>query len=475
MAIRRGAWTVSLFSVMLLGVLGCATTDPEQPFSRVKQQIRSRSGAEIEWQRTNEAKKHLYHRIRTMLADGLTLNEAVAIGLANNRRIQGVYQELGIAQAGVAQAQLLDNPYIGFAYMGGPTDAYKLELQAVANIMSLFLMPLRQALAEARLARAEHRVAGLVLTHIFQIQEAYVMLQGDQASFDLLKRVLSASEAAYEMAQRMREAGNITRLELLSRKSLADEDRLALSSASLGVTQSRERLNRLLGLWGSHVNWQVKAALAPIPKAEPEIADVEKRAVEASVDMALSRSKLMVAARQLGITNVTSIIPQLGVGAAFEREVDGTWLGGPALELEVPLFDPGHAKRSRAHAIMERHWEEFTALAVVVRSQARQARRRLAVAREQALYYEDTFLPLRKTITQQAQRRYNGMFLGVFELLMIKRMELRASLGYIAALENYWRARFEMEEILSGKLPEHTKPMENMMPFLEVDTGQWDH
>ncbi|MBW1784558.1 MAG: hypothetical protein JRL30_27920, partial [Deltaproteobacteria bacterium] len=140
MGIRKGAWTVPLFWVMLLGCFGCATTDPEAPFSQIRQQIRARTGSEIEWQRTSKAKRHLHHRIVSMLSDGLTLNEAVAIGLANNRRIQGVYQELGIAQAGVAQAQLLDNPHIGFAYMTSPTDAYKVELQAVANILSLFLM-----------------------------------------------------------------------------------------------------------------------------------------------------------------------------------------------------------------------------------------------------------------------------------------------------------------------------------------------
>jgi len=453
MVIRSSTKAIDILLMILIFLTGCATTDPEKPFGQVKEDLQIRSGREIHWQRSPEARERLSHRIQFMLQDGLTLEEAVAIGLANNRRIQGIYQELGIAQAGLAQSQLLNNPHVGFAYLGNFSDIYKLELEAVFNILSLFLMPLREALAQDQLTRAQHEVVGIVLTHLFEIQKAYFMTQACQQEYRLLERILLSSEAACQMAERMRAAGNITRLELLSRRSLVDEDRLALSSASLSVSDSREQLNRLMGLWGKDVNWTVRGDLPSLPENELNLQEVEQLAIEASVDLALAKSKLRVAARELGITNVTSFIPELGIGAAFEREEDGMWLGGPALALELPIFDPGHAKRSRARAILERHWEEFTALAVEVRSKARQALRRLRAAREQVLYYEKSHLPLRRAITQQAQRRYNGMYLSVFELLMIKRMEIRASLEYVAGLRNYWFARTDMDEILAGKLP----------------------
>ncbi|MDZ7699104.1 MAG: TolC family protein [Deltaproteobacteria bacterium] len=446
--------------VVLTGICclisACAATDPQGPFTEVKETVQKRTGRKIEWPRTSEAKTKMSQRVNAMLADGLTLDEAIAIGLANNRRIQGIYHQLGVAQADLAQSQLLDNPHVGFAYLGSSSNLYKLELEAVINILSLFMIPLRKALAEAQLAQAQHRISTVVLTHIYDIKRVYLRVQALQAQYRLLERVLMSSEAAYEMAQRMRDAGNITKLELLSRRSLVDEDRLTLSSASMELFSAREQLNRLLGLYGSAVTWEIDATLPPLPANRPVIEDVEKQAVSASVDVALTESNLRVAARELGITDVTSIIPELGVGAAFEREADGMWLGGPALELQLPIFDPGHAKRSRARALLAERWEAFTATAVDVRSQAREALRRLKVAWEQCHYYETSFLPLRQAMTKQAQRRYNGMFLSVFELLMIKRMEIRASMGSIDKLKDYWMAQADMDEILAGKLPDRS-------------------
>jgi cobalt-zinc-cadmium efflux system outer membrane protein len=449
----RSLSAVAIFALLLMLLGGCATTDPDQPYQMVKDDIKARTGEDISWQRSQDTRRQMVMRIQEMLLSGLTLKEAIAIGLVNNRRIQGFYQELGVAQADVVQAQLLDNPHFGFAYLGSPSDLYKIELEAVFNIMSLFLMPLRQAVAEARMERARCRVSKLVLEQIFAVQKAYISLQADQQAFRLRQRVLLSSEASYEMAERMRAAGNITKLELLSRKSLLDEDRLALSSASLAVTQSRERLNRLMGLWGEDLVWDLPDNLPPPPEKALDQRNLEQKAIGASLDIALAKSELKVAARELGITNVTSVIPELNVGAAFEREEDDTWLGGPAFALEVPLFDPGHAKRSRANAIVAQRWESLWALAVDIRAKVRQAARRLDVMREQARYYERSFLPLRKAMTRQAQRRYNGMFMGVFELLMIKRMEIEASMGYVNALKNYWLAHTDMTEILSGTLP----------------------
>ncbi|MGM0428030.1 MAG: TolC family protein [Thermodesulfobacteriota bacterium] len=476
MPIRHALIPIGVLAMSAAFLSGCATTDPEAPFSQLNESIEDRTGQTLEWPRSAEAKTERSKRIRTLLKDGLTLDEAVAIGLSNNRRIQGIYQQLGVSQAAVAQSQLLSNPHVGFAYLGGPSDVYKLELEAVTNILSLFMIPLRKALAEAQLMRARHLIAGVVLGHIFDIQQAYVRMQALQQAYRLRERVLLSSEAAFEMAQRMRKAGNITRLELLSRRSLLDEDRLALSSASLTLFSAREDLNRLMGLWKEEVDWQMATELPPLPPQRPQIPEVEKQAISASVDLALARSELRVAARELGITDVTSILPELRVGAAFEREEDGTWLGGPALELPLPIFDPGHAKRSRARAMVTQRWEEFTAIAVETRSQTRQALRRLTTAWEQAHYYETSFLPLRQAMTRQAQRRYNGMFLGVFELLMIKRMEIQASLGRIDKLRNYWLARMDLDEILSGKLPDPSTSMTAVRPASGgMASGQGGH
>jgi hypothetical protein len=60
---------------------------------------------------------------------------------------------------------------------------------------------------------------------------------------------------------------------------------------------------------------------------------------------------------------------------------------------------------------------------------------------------------------KQAQLRYNGMFLGVFDLLGYKRLELAARLERVMALGDYWTARSRVETLLSGKAPGGPAPV----------------
>ena len=78
-------------------------------------------------------------------------------------------------------------------------------------------------------------------------------------------------------------------------------------------------------------------------------------------------------------------------------------------------------------------------------------------------------------MTRQAQRRYNGMFLGVFELLMIKRMEIEASVGYVKTLKNYWLAHTDMTEILAGRLPIRPADSKMIMPASRGNAADGGH
>lgn len=455
---RAGWLALAAAGLALLALAaGCATTDPAEPFGRVQEQVARRTGQEPAWHRSQEERRRAAERVRALLADGLTLPEAAAVSLAANRRLQAVYHQLGLAQAGLAQAGLLDNPHLAFAYKDNPFDGYTIELEVVQNIISLFMLPLRQRVAQARLARAESLVAGEVVALLGRVRAAYYGLQAAQQAFRLRERLLAASQAAYDMAGRLRQAGNLTRLALLTRRDLRDQDRLALSRASQAVAASRERLNRLLGLWGADTGWRVAGELPPPPERALDLAGLEGRAVRASLDLALAQGELEAQANSLGVTNLASVLPELRAGVAMERE-EGDWLRGPALELPIPIFDPGHARRAAARAVVSQAWESYAALAVEVRSQARAAGRALAAARERAVYVEGSFLPLRREMLAQAQLRYNGMFLGVFDLLGYKRLELAARLERVMALRDYWTARSRVETLLAGKAPGAATP-----------------
>jgi cobalt-zinc-cadmium efflux system outer membrane protein len=104
-------------------------------------------------------------------------------------------------------------------------------------------------------------------------------------------------------------------------------------------------------------------------------------------------------------------------------------------------------------AELHRAQQEYYALGVRVRATARAVRERLQGAQDRALYYRDIVLPLRERIVNETQLQYNAMQRGVFELLRAREQQIQAAVAYIETLRDYWLARTDLGQILSGRLP----------------------
>ncbi len=57
-----------------------------------------------------------------------------------------------------------------------------------------------------------------------------------------------------------------------------------------------------------------------------------------------------------------------------------------------------------------------------------------------AKHYRDEILPLQKQISEEHLLHYNGMIIGIFELLKDAKHQVHAVEGYLTALNNYWQA-----------------------------------
>jgi len=104
-------------------------------------------------------------------------------------------------------------------------------------------------------------------------------------------------------------------------------------------------------------------------------------------------------------------------------------------------------------AELRRAQQEYYALGVRVRATVRAVRERLQGAQDRALYYRDIMLPLWERIVHETQLQYNAMQRGVFELLRAREQQIQAAVAYIDALRDYWLARTDLGQILSGRLP----------------------
>jgi cobalt-zinc-cadmium efflux system outer membrane protein len=126
---------------------------------------------------------------------------------------------------------------------------------------------------------------------------------------------------------------------------------------------------------------------------------------------------------------------------------------GPNLIIELPIFDQRQAAIARLEAQQREQQRRLAATTLDARGEVRLAQARLASARTTALHYRDTLLPLRVQILEQSQLHYNGMFIGLFQLLTAKQAEIEARRGALETLRDYWATRAELARAIGGALP----------------------
>jgi cobalt-zinc-cadmium efflux system outer membrane protein len=373
----------------------------------------------------------------------------------NNRNLQATFEDLGIAQADLVQAGLLKNPVFDLNVRipdRSPSKTY-LDFSVADSFLDALLIPVRRKLADAHFREVKAKVADEVLNLAAQTQEAFYRYQGAQQMIELRRTSAAAADAALGAAQKLHEAGNISDLDYTSQQAQEARARIELANAIAEADEERETLNGLMGLWGRRTGWKIGGHLPDLPATEIDSKGLEVLAITQRLDLAAAGEEVVVQARALGITVQTRFFTDVDAGVEAERETDGQWRIGPTISAPLPIFDQGQAAIAKGTAQLRQSKERYLALAVAIGSQVRAARTRLFNARAKALFYRDQLLPLQQQLLAETQRHYNGMFVGVFQLLQAKRDQTDAAREYIEACRDYWIARAELERAMGGRLP----------------------
>lgn len=445
--------SLAVLAVLLLS--GCALSG-EAAFDDVRSDLGARTGQDVAWHRDEAARDVARDAVAAKLAHPLTADDAVAIALLNNRMLQAHFEELGLARADVVQATLLPNPVFEGSYQGstngGPDPV--VELALVQSVIELLTLPARRRIATERLEAVKADVSRRVLSLSSEVRAQFYAVQSDEQLLEMMRQVVESTGAALDVSRRLREAGNVSELDLAQQEALHSRAKLDLAAAELRTIKERERFNILLGLWGAQVDAKIEPRLPDIPADPMDLEEIERRAVEASYVLAAMRHGIEAEARELGLARATALFPELEAGAAYSREGDGNRLLGPLVSLPLPLFDQGQPRVRRARARLEQQMNAYYQKAVEVRAVARSARDHLRLAHERALYTRAVELPLAQKITEHTQLEYNAMQLGVFDLLRAKEAEIGAGRRYIEDLRDYWTAHTEVEAVLQGHITE---------------------
>jgi outer membrane protein, heavy metal efflux system len=468
-----------LLAALLAGLVlvGCASMKPGRGFDDVTESVSERTGMRVHWNNGSREDQEARSAVQSLLEQELTADGAVQIALLNNRDLQATYEELHVAQADMVRSGLLKNPvFSGELKFGLDSAGTGIELGLAQEFLSLLYLPLRKGLAGAAFESAKLRVTGEVLGLAGQTRTAFYDLQAAEQMREMRATVLEAMDASYDLSKRLREAGNITELDLTSERAMFEQSKIDLARAEAAAQQQREGLNELMGLWGEQTDWRAAARLPALPQDGIPAEGLEGRAVERSLELGVARRDLEVAARTAGIARPLGFLSDLEVGIVAEREPEGDWSLGPSVAFPIPLFDQGQASFGSARARLRQVAEHYAATAVRVRARARGAHAAAIGAQERARYYEQVLLPLRQQIVDQTQLQYNAMQVSAFQLLQARRDQILTGAEYVETLRDYWVARAALDQILSGRLPASSRmELASETSSRPVSSGQGGH
>jgi cobalt-zinc-cadmium efflux system outer membrane protein len=449
---RLNSLTCALASAAFL--CGCNSAPKDSGYSDVQQLVSNRTGLVVQWNGHTIDDDSVSATVARMLSAKLTAAQAAQIALLNNRHLQATFEDLGIAQADLVQAGLLKNPVfdLGVRFPDrGPAGTY-LDIAVTEDFLDIALLPARKRFAAAQFEEAKATVSNEALSLVAQTSADFYAYQAAEQMLELRKTAEQAAAASLDAATRLHNVGNLTDLVFANARAQDVRAKIELSDAEATAAEARERVADRMGLSGAQTQWTA-APLPEIPPIEIPDHDLESLALHQRQDLAAARRNVTAQAQALGMTADFRFFSEANLGPEFEHETDGQWRIGPTVSLPLPLFDQGQAKISRAQAILRQSEQRYLALAVDVQSQVRAARAKLFSAREKALLYRDEVLPVERDVFHQTELQYNGMYLGVFQLLQAKQEEIDADREYIEALRDYWIARAELEQAVGGRLP----------------------
>jgi cobalt-zinc-cadmium efflux system outer membrane protein len=446
--------TINKFLTVFL-LSAAAASAKEKPFAAVEQTVANRTRKEVRWEQDLRAREESRARARALLRKPLTVSSAVQVALLNNRGLQASFEEIGLSFADLREARQLANPEaeLSVKFPDRPPTTPLYEWGIAQNFLNLLMLPLRTRVAREQLAAAQMRAADAVVKLIAEVKVAYYEVLADQQLSARMRTTRDAQGTSLELMQRLHEAGNVTDLALNQEQAQYARVRLEVAMAEADLRAKREKLNRLLGVWGSDTEWKLAATELPRPPADDvSVRALETLAVANRFDLAAARSSLASAVRAVGLEKTFRFIGALDFGVVGEHEPDGTHLTGPSLRLELPIFNQGQARIARGEAQLRMAAAKFEELAVETRSTVRELRDRLTSKRDMARFYREEFLPTRNAITEQTLVQYNAMLVGAFEAFTARREALEAERSAIEAVRDYWTTRAELERAVGGDL-----------------------
>ena len=415
--------TKIVLAVATVAILsGCASVNLEQNLSSANASTSGFTDGNLTLARDQNERDALRQRASELLSKPLSQKDAVQLALVNSPSMQAIVAQNWADASTAAQSGRIANPILSLerVRLGSETEIGRL---LSFGLLDLLTLPTRKGIAEQRIKQTQLRLSSEVVDQVTQVRQAWVRAVAAQQTLAYTQQVVASAQASAELAKRMQSVGNFNKLDRARQQAFYADTATQLASAQHQVTAAREELVRLLGLDDSQAQQlKLPERLPTLPKEPLSASDAGRQASKGRLDLQSAKADYDAAASAQGWNTITTFTDiELGV----RRDAMNAQTLAAANRLEATARAAGSNLR-----------ESYSAY---------------RTAYDIARHHRDEVIPLRKTISEENQLRYNGMLISVFELLADSRDQVNSVMAALNAEQQFWQADAALQASLIGK------------------------
>lgn len=449
--------TIRLASVSaaVLVLAGCASIDIDEAVTATNEAVPGFTSGKLELSRTAQQRDARERLSSDLLAKPLTMDDAVQLALANSPAMQTLIAQSWSDIAVAGQFGRIANPIFAFERIR-IGDELEIGRLLSFGLVDLLTLPQRQVISRNQVAQARTQLSINVVEQVNLIRQSWVRAVAARQLLSYTEQVYRSAEASAELARRLQQVGNFTKLQRARHQAFYADAAAQRASATHAATAAREDLVRQLGLTAAQAReLKLPDRLPDLPAQPRTPGEVNSVAMQQRLDVQLARQQLQVAGKAQGL-NLLNTLFDIEAGVRHDTVWDNASgerqnARGFELEIRLPLFDWGGAQRAGLNAQSLLAANRYDAVIRGASSQLRESYSAYRTAYDLAKHYRDEVVPLRQIISEENVLRYNGMLIGVFELLADSREQVATVMAAINAQQQFWLANSGLSSSVIGK------------------------
>ncbi|HEB41951.1 MAG TPA: TolC family protein [Candidatus Dependentiae bacterium] len=334
---------VSLIGLILL-LPQCGRQNIKKTFQPVQEESKRRINVEPRW---TKAPARL--QVAAALDKGITLQDAIMLGINHNPTLQAQFEEIGISQSDLIQAGFYSNPNLSTIFNIPKKDTVQTDISVVANFVlsDLWQVPLRKKMSQDSLEIKTYEIIDEVLQLRRTIQQQYLTCLYNSEYLQLVKEITAVIKNIKERIDYRYQFGYNSDLDKYFASTKVAEWQAKIIEAETELRKSYLALHELLG---SYILPTTIKLLDSIHLSYRAISqeNLESFALSSHPLILVGQARIDRAQHTISYEK-SRIVDDVTLGIAYGRDFEKGVAGvGPSFGINIPLFNTNYGNIERA-------------------------------------------------------------------------------------------------------------------------------